>query len=290
MDTPSASIGTSADMRAGVQISKVHGGYFSNEKNAEAFCKVGIDKILKNLPKKLTLIDFGGGEGFLTNHVKKYLASKEYVVDAAVLDANIQYLEIAKSTGLKTIQSSIQDSKIQNADLIIARALIHYNSAEKQQEIFNKIFQSLKKGSYFVHQLSSGSKENCELRSNIVNIPSLGRAVNNFHYKWLSEKECLAMMKTAGFKENEVIGYAPANSWGPQEQWDRFNKKITDEAIASGNKILLKEIEQKKIIYLNEANDLIRVYLTKYKNKDIKKIDDRTYLIEYTYPIIISRK
>lgn len=292
MEKPQASIGTSADMRAGVQISKVHGGYFSNEKNAEAFCKVGIDKIIKNLPKKLTLIDFGGGEGFLTNSVKKYLTLKGYDVDAAVLDANTQYLEIAKSAGLKTIQSSIQDSKIKGADLGIARALIHYNSAEKQQGIFNKIFESLKQGGYFVHQLSSGSKENCELRSNIVNIKSLGRAVAGFKYKWLSEEECLSMMKKAGFKENAVVGYASPNSWGPQEQWDRFNKKATDEAKASGDKKLLEEIEKKKSIYLKEANSLIERYLAKYgnKDKDINKIDDNTYLIEYTYPILISRK
>ncbi len=225
MNKPQASIGTSADMKAGVQISKVHGGYFSNEKNAEAFCKIGIDKILPNLPKKLILVDFGGGEGFLTKYVKNYLIARGYKVDASVLDANTQYLEIAKSVGLSIIQSSIQDSKIKNVDLGIARAVVHYNSKEKQQELFNKIFESLKEGGYFVHQLSSGSEENCKLRSDIVNIKSLGRAVAGFKYKWLSEKDCLSRMKKAGFKENFVVGYAPTNSWGPQEQWDRFNKK-----------------------------------------------------------------
>jgi len=285
-----ASVGTSADMAAGVKIGQVYGGYFSNENNAEIFCKIGIEPIIKNLPKKLTLVDFGGGEGFLAKHVREYLISKTYQVDASVLDANDQYLEIAKSFGLSTICSSIQDSNLKDVNLIIARAVIHYNPAEKQQIIFNKIFESLTKSGYFVHQLTSGSEENCKLRSDIVNIKSLCRAAGDFKYKWISEKECFRMLKKAGFKENLVAGYAPSNAWGPQEQWERFNKKRTDEAKASDNKLLLKKIEKEKNIYLNEANNLIIKYIAKYGDKDIKKIDDNNYLVEYPYPIIISRR
>jgi hypothetical protein len=287
-----ASVGTSADMAAGVKISQVYGGYFSDAKNAETFCEIGIKEILPNLPKKITLIDFGGGEGFLTKHVRDYLISKGYEVEASVLDANFQYIEIAKSEGLSVILSSIQDSNVKNTDLIIARAVIHYNPAEMQQSIFNKIFDALKNGGYFIHQLTSGSKENCKLRSDLVNIKSLHRAADDFKYKWISEKECIRMLKKAGFKENFVAGYAKANAWGPQEQWERFNKNRTDEAKLSGDKILLEKIEKEKEIYLTEANNLVKKYLAKYKNRDndIKKIDEVTYLVEYPYPIIISRK
>jgi len=281
-----ASVGTTADIKSGVQISKVHSGYFSSEKNAEAFCEVGIKPILSKLPKQIKLVDIGGGEGFLTKHVEKYLTKNGFQVDAYVLDANKYYLEKAKSCGLKTILSSIQNSNITDADLIIARAFIHYNSKNNQQKLMNKIFSSLKTGGFFVHQMSSGSKENCKIRSDIVNLKSLGRAVANQQYNWISENECLEMMNKAGFKENIVAGYAPNNSWSPQEQWERFNKKRFDEAKESHVKTLLK----KRITFLSQANNFIEKYITKYKNKDIKKLDESTYLIEYTYPILIGRK
>ncbi|OIO23168.1 hypothetical protein AUJ65_04375 [Candidatus Micrarchaeota archaeon CG1_02_51_15] len=285
-----ASVGTSADIKAGVRISRVHSGYFSNARNAELFCKIGIDPILTNLPKKITVFDFGGGEGFLTKRVKEHLASKGYDVNASVLDANAVYLKIAKSAGLQTILSSIQDSKVSSADLIIARAVIHYNSAERQQAVFNKIFESLKKGGYFVHQVSSGSKENCCLRSDILNIKSLGRAAARSEYNWLSEEDCLSMAKKAGFKENFVAGYALANSWSPREQWDRFNKKATDEAKSAGNRTLLDRIEWRKAAYLKEANRLVEEYAAKHGINGIKKTGEHAYRIEYTYPIFICRK
>lgn len=143
-----ASVGTTADIKSGVQISKVHSGYFSNKKNAEAFCEVGIKPILSKLPKLIKIVDIGGGEGFLTNHVEKYLTKRGFQVNAYVLDANKYYLEKAKSHGLKTILSSIQNSNVKDADLIIARAFIHYNSKNNQQKLLDKIFSSLKIGGF----------------------------------------------------------------------------------------------------------------------------------------------
>lgn len=282
-----ASAGTTADIKAGVQISEVHGGYFSNEKNAEAFCKIGIKPIISKLPTKIKLVDMGGGDGLLTKYVEKYLTKNGFKVDAYVLDANKYYLDKAKSRGLRTILSSIQNSNVKNIDLIIARAFIHYNPKNTQQKLMNKIFSSLKKGGFFVHQMSSGSKENCKLRSDIVNLRSLGRAAPSQKYSWITEKECLKMMKLAGFKENVVAGYAPDNSWSPQEIWERANKKRFDEAKEPRVKILL---EKKRIAFLSEANKLIERYVTKYKSKDIKKLDEATYLIKYKYPILIGRK
>ncbi len=281
-----ASAGTIADIESGVQISKVHGKYFSNRKNAEIFCKIGIKPITQKLPKRIKLVDMGGGEGFLTNYVKKYLVENGFKVDAYVLDANKYYLNKAKSHELKTILSSIQDSNIKDADLIIARVFIHYNSKKNQQKLMNKIFSSLKIGGFFVHQMSSGSKENCKLRSDLVNLRSLKRAAPNQQYNWLSENECLEIMKKSGFKNNIIAGYAPENSWSPQEVWDRFNKKRFDKTKENHIKNLL---EKNKTIFLSQANKLIEKYMSKYKNKNIK-IDESTYLIECAYPILIGRK
>jgi len=287
-----ASVGTTADIQSGVEISKVHRGYFSSKKNADAFCEIGIKPTLPDLPKQIKLIDLGSGEGFLTKTVENYLKSRGYAVDAYALDANARFLEKANSAGLKTIHSSIQDSNAENADLIIARAFIHYNSQAEQQKLFDKIFQSLKPGGYFVHQMSSGSKENCELRSNVVNLRSIGRAAANQKYHWLSEEACIKMMLNAGFQETVVSGYAPVNAWTLQEQWDRFNKKKIEEATETGDEFSLQKIESNRQKYLAAANRLIQNYLEKYKNKDqdVKKVAEDTYLIKYAYPILISKK
>lgn len=68
--------GSKADIQAGVDISKVHGGYFSSVKNAQDFCDFGIGSIEKNLPREMTYMDFGGGQGFLGRLVKSYLEER----------------------------------------------------------------------------------------------------------------------------------------------------------------------------------------------------------------------
>ncbi len=288
MEKIQASVGTTADIGSGVEISKVHGGYFSNLQNAEAFCEIGIAPILSKLPKKVKLFDFGGGEGFLTKVVQDFLTSHGHIVDSCVLDANAKYLKKAKELGFKTVLTSIQDSQVRDADLILARALIHYNSPEKQQPIFEKIYSSLKEGGFFVHQNSSGSVENCKLRSDIVNLPFLGRSASGKNYHWLSEEACIALMERAGFSTTSVVGYAPKNSWSPLEQWNRFNKKKAEEAQDSAT---LEQIERKKNLFLTKAEELIKNYLMKYNNKDadIEK-KGTTSLIWYQYPILLSEK
>ena len=283
--------GTRADIAAGVEISKVHGGYFSSKKNVEEFIRIGIEPIEKNLPKELVYLDYGGGEGILSEEVSNHLISKGHKVKAIVVDANPKYLEVAKGRGLFTELSNIQESKIKSANLITMRAVIHYNNQENQQGIFNKVFQTLTKGGYLVNQVSSGSKENCELRSAIVNIPSLGRAVSNEVYRWTSESDCIEMLKKAGFKENVLAGYAPKNDWSPEEQWDRFNKNKTEKARENKDEKELKDIKEKMEKYLKEANKLIESYTEKFSNSNLGVIKkDETYTINYTYPIIISRK
>lgn len=283
--------GTRADLVAGVDISKVHGGYFSSNKNIKEFINLGIKPIEKYLPKKVLHLDYGGGQGHLGKGVKDYLISKGFKVKTIVVDANSEFLKQSKEKGLRGELCNVQDSKLKDVDLITMRAVIHYNNPENQQGIFNKVFSSLKKGGFLVHQMSSGSKENCELRSAIVNISSLGRAVGKEHYRWISEEQCIDMLKKAGFSENNVFDYAPSNSWGPEEQWDRFNKKKTIQAKEINNFEELKLLESRRKNYLREANKLIENYLKKFSNSNlgvIKKKD--SFLINYTYPILVSRK
>ena len=62
--------GTLADIKANTQIGKVHGGYFSSDKNIKEFIKVGISPIVPDLQKEIIYLDFGGGEGVLTINVQ----------------------------------------------------------------------------------------------------------------------------------------------------------------------------------------------------------------------------
>ena len=155
------------------------------------------------------------------------------------------------------------------------------------------IYNSLKKGGYLIHQNSSGNKENCELRSALVNIPELGRAGAG-SYHWVSEEEYLSLAEKAGFSKTVQVGYAQANSWGPEDQWDRFNSEMTRVALDKKDQEALFEIETRKKSYLEKANKLIKEYSDKY-GKDylqIKEVSKGKILIGigYSYPIIVSRK
>ena len=37
------------------------------------------------------------------------------------------------------------------------------------------------------------------------------------------------LLKKVGFTNVIHAGYATSNSWGPEEQWDRFNKEVIDK-------------------------------------------------------------
>ncbi len=286
-----SSIGTNADSKARVDISKVHGGYFADKTNLEKFTEFGLKPILSNLPKQISYVDFGGGQGHLAYEVKNFLIENGFEVTAIVADANDEYLKVAEKVGLETKHCNLEENNFSELDLVTMRAVLHYNTPENQKMILKNIYNSLKKGGYLVHQNSSGNKENCELRSAIVNIPELGRAGSG-NYHWVSEEEYDSLLKEAGFTEIIHGGYAKANSWGPEEQWDRFNAEITKDAVENNNQEELSEIEARKKIYLEKTYKIIEEYSEKY-GKDyigIKESKNRAPLIEYLYPIVISKK
>jgi len=158
------SIGTNADVAAGVDISKVHGGYFADQKHVDEFVKIGIVPIIGNFQKLVRCADFGGGQGHLSKGVKDYLEHAGFKAEVLVADANEKYLNLANESGLDTRLCNLEDCNFSNLDLIIMRAVLHYNIPVNQRRILENIFKSLKPGGYLVHQNSSGNKENCELR------------------------------------------------------------------------------------------------------------------------------
>lgn len=286
-----SSIGTNADSEAKVDISKVHGGYFSDPKNTKIFNELGIAPLLKDLPDIVKYVDFGGGQGYLTTSVKQYIEGAGKKVDAIVADANQEYLNIAAKSGLATRLCNLEDADFSGLDLVTMRAVLHYNSPSNQLSILKNISKSLKDGGYLVHQNSSGNKENCALRSAIVNIPELGR-VGTGNYHWVCEDEYIDSIKRVGFASTISAGYAPTNSWGPDEPWDRFNSEKMKTALANGDKGFLSSLESRKKIYLEKAYNLIQEYGDKYDREyvGINELPNGKIVIKYLYPITISRK
>ncbi len=229
-----SAIGSRADIKAGVDISKVHGGYFSSPKNTKSLLRIGVAAIEKNVPKIVKYADFGGGQGLLARPVVDFLKTKGHTVRAVVADSNENYLAEAKKKGLAVALCNLESCPISDLDLLTMRAVIHYNTPPKQRKIIRNVFSSLKVGGYFVHQVSSGSVANCTLRAAIVNLPELGRGGAG-KYHWTSVDEALQLHENAGFSDTYIAGYAPSASWGPEEQWERFNKKLIDDATREQN-------------------------------------------------------
>ena len=283
--------GSLADMQAGVDIGKVFGGYFSSTENVRRFCEVGLMPIESMLPKQIVYVDFGGGQGALTAEVVRALKEKGHAVKAIVVDSNEVFLREAQARGFQTTLSNLETCEGAEVNLITMRAVLHYNNASVQLEILKNAYRLLKKGGYLIHQVSSGTEENCRLRSAIVNIPELGRGTQG-EYHWTSVEETHALHVQAGFEDTKIAGDAPACTWGPEEQWERFNTKRTQEAQQANNQELLSVIASERKVYVEAANTLIRTALQKdgAEKTGIESKPDGTYLIHYRYPIFVSRK
>lgn len=283
-------IGTQADIQSGVKISQVHGGYFSRKDNLKMFCEISLNDIWRNLFPSIKYADFGAGEGDLASFVANYLKEKGVSVNSIAVDGNENYLQIAKKKGLETALCNLENCQLDGLNLITMRAVNHYNPIDKQIEILRSAFNSLNKEGYLISQVSSGSEANCRLRSDIVNIPELGRAGSG-NYHWTSIEEYSKLLSKAGFVEVEYLGNAPSNSWGPEEQWERFNKKSQDMAKINGDKQLEKNLSKRREEYLNKTSNLLKSYLDKYSLEElgVSKTSD-SFIITYLYPIIRARK
>ena len=287
----SKAIGSQADMAANVDISKVHGGYFASQENIRVFDELGIGRIVEHLPHEMFYVDFGGGQGLLAGPTRQYLEKKGHVVEAIVADGNQMYLNKAGSLGLETVLCNLEDFEKTDVDLITMRAVLHYNPPEKQLLILESARRALNEDGYLVHQVSSGSDANSELRSAVVNIPELGRSGAG-RYHWTSINETMELHKQAGFSTTELVGFAPPNSWGPEEQWERFNGERLKKAIASNDTDMISSIEADHRTYLKRANLIIEDFFRRFGEKEtgIERLANGSYIIHYQYPILLSKK
>ncbi len=284
-----------ADYSSGVKIEKVFGGYFSDSKNIEDFIKIGIIPILPNLKKQrvVRVADFGGGAGNLARGVKKFLEKHFEKVEFIIVDANPDYLKQARGKGLSTINANLLEHCEKNKyNLIIQRAVLHYNESNKKQEkILENIRKSLKKRGFFVSQLSTGTKENCQMRNEIVNqnglLPDGGRRT----HLWISTEEYLDMLEKIGFPENKISGFAKNGSWVIEEMWDRFNDKTFKELRKREDVMGLENLHQRKKVFFQNSLKIIGKYTEKnsYETLGVENLTD-DYRVNYQYPIVISKK
>ncbi|MFA6072225.1 MAG: class I SAM-dependent methyltransferase [Janthinobacterium sp.] len=281
-------IGTNADMSGQVNIQKVHSGYFDNREYAIDFVKKGVEPLIPSLSQIVNYADCGGAHGLLAEEVTNALRQLNFTVNPLVVDANSKMLELAKERNLPTLLANLDDVPLEGMSLITMRAVLHYNSADDQLSILHNMYNSLLDGGHLVHQASSGNEENCALRSEIVNLPSLGRAGAG-KYSWLSLDKIIEFTRSVGFTVVDVE-YAQSNAWSAEEQWDRFNSAKLAEI--SGNESAMREYFERRDRFLTEANALIKKAIAEYgaERLGVELKSNGEYMIHYPYPIIVAKK
>ena len=284
--------GVAADLGLSVEISKVHGGYFSNPDRAQEFAEFGLAELEAELPHDVRYADFGGGEGFLAQHIKAYLESSGHQVSVRLVDANERYLAAAKEkTAIDGIVVDLREYvSAEPLDLISTRAVHHYNSFEDQERIMQNIRASLTPDGFYVNQLSSGTDANCELRTALVNSPLLIHGTGGKGYHWTSIREYHDLAARAGFRETKLVGYAKANGWGPEEQWERMNGEKLRMATGGNNQDLIAELTTHRETYFHWANETIKGYIERYGELEANVVPtEESYIVNYEYPIFVSR-
>lgn len=268
--------GVRSDQSANVNIGEVFKGYFNSSEKVAAFCNLGIARFVGTLPARPRVADFGGGDGHLAAGISGFLAAHGKAPEIVVIDGNEHFLQRAREKGLGTIHGDITAIVVPDLDIAVSRAAFHYNSLAGQREILERVRESLALGGFFVNQISSGDQFNTALRNDISALPSLGRASKgSIHF--LTPTEYIAMTRAAGFT-TELVGYAPSNSWTPEEMFDRFHPPTETnemERLAARNR------------FLQECMQLIRGY------KDTTPIEgvtltEESAIVTYQYPVFVS--
>jgi len=266
------------DLDANVVIGEVFSGYFNSPEKAAVFCELGVSGIQHMLPQSLRAADFGGGDGYLAASIRDYLASQGKTTDFFVVDGNESYLALAERKGLTAVHTDLTAATIDNLDLVVSRATFHYNSLDAQAAILDRVRESLTPNGFFVNQISSGDRYNTALRNDISALPSLDRASKgSIHF--VTPDEYISMTAGAGL-ETLLVGYAPANSWTPEEMFDRFHPHQDGEAQFGDN--------APRTVFLRECMALIRDYTDSTSIEGITFSED-SVRVEYQYPIFVSR-
>lgn len=210
-----------------------------------------------------------------------------------VVDANPDYLNKAQQKNLDTIEANLLEYyDIEKYDLIIQRAVLHYNEdTEKQKKLLENIKKSLKEDGFFISQLSTGSKENCNMRNEIVNqaglLPTGGRRT----HLWISSEEYTDLLSQVGFENNKIAGFAKSGSWTVAKMWNRFNNNIEKEVFYKNDVDEVAGYNKRKNSFFSNSIKIINKYLdTSDKETLMIEQKDKDFTISYQYPIFVSSK
>ncbi|MEM7225690.1 MAG: class I SAM-dependent methyltransferase [Pseudomonadota bacterium] len=285
---------TQSDLSHRVEMGRIHGNYFSDEANAQAFIEIAIRPLLEGFGPQIRHAGFGGGDGFLTKKIAETLRASGRAVETLVVDANQHFLEQAEGRGLATLKADLRDVYLADYDLITMRSVNHYNTLSVQQEILDDIFRDLKPGGLLASQnLSGPSGRYCVLCSRLTQFPSLGRIKGQVDLPHMtSEPDFTLMMERAGFAEIRVAGYAPEIPIGPEIYWARFNAKAQTDAEAVGDKAALDALAARRATYLAETAALIGDFLSDANRAEAAMIEptECSYQVYMTYPIFTGRR
>lgn len=281
------SAGTQADLAGKVDISEVHGRYFSSPITARAFVTIGINPVISQLPASIKYADLGGGDGYLTKYVTDFMISQGKVVTSTVVDANKEFLAKAQTRRLNILLSNLEECELSSLDLITMRAVNHYNPVDIQFKILQKAYQNMDGSGYLVSQISTGNDANCKLRSAICNLHSLGRAARGKLYEWITIERYISMLKEIGFVDILLAGFAPPNAWTPEEQWERFNSEKHTRAIVECDVNEVLRIEKKRKNFIADTKNLLKEMGTD-ANVEITTLG--SYNIHYQYAILLAKK
>lgn len=248
-----------ADHSANVDINKVGGGYFESQANAQSLIEQAIVKHCINLPVQLNIADFGGGTGYLLRQVNSHLEQQGHQVSPIVVDANPAYLQQAEAHGLLTQHADLTEVSLTDYNMILMRCVNHYNPLHIQHKILDNCFATLKHEGYLISQFLSGTAEDCQLMSTLMNHPLVGRAKSGDQYYITTEVEHRQMLKDHGFNHIVLTGYAPEVLWNVEESlWQRFNETAYQTALQQNDVQTVKAIEARHAKFTQEANALIQ--------------------------------
>jgi|GEM_PF-1286140 len=278
-----------ADKEAEVEIGKQF--CFSEKDVARQFCKMGMVGIEASLPKKLSCADIGGGAGVLAEQTKEWLEDQGHDVSMVVVDGNSYSLDQARSRGLRTEISRLDELNVGDLDLIVMRAVLHYNDQKTQEKILNNIFYALKGGGYFVSQHAYGNGENSMLRDMIASMAIDMDAKENI-YHWPTMEDYKRMLVSSGFEDFQDKGYVTDNVWGPEYMWDRFYGQLLRRAQDTNDNQKMRNLEIFRKEYLRRSNEYIKEVIQQYgaEHVGVRSKDDESYEIVSKYRIVSCRK
>lgn len=270
-----------ADKRSTGRRYNEYNEYYSSQENAKRFIKIGIEPKLHLLPQEIKLADFGSGDGFLTEAVIRYLETQGRTVHATAIDGSEKELKVAQKRGLRTEQGNLEELNYSEVfDLVIMRAVLHYNSYDAQSRIIDKIMQALKPNGIFINQLSSGDLPNVKLRNSLNHLLSLGRTKNYEYPHIITEQEYKDLCISKNFP-TEFLDYAPPNYLTPESMFNRFK-----------NKAITEKTKSRYILEQSKFKEQFLNVVSRYRSltpDSIEEIDD-TVRVSWKYPIFLSQK